>query len=298
MLFNTRILEKGLLAQFNTAYSAMIQQPHLAAVQDLYTTVPSSAHAERYAWLGDVPLVKEWIGDKTIGALKDYDYEIKNKDFYSGFSIDRNELEDEQISAINPRIQSLAAAVARWPWQLVVDLIINGTSGLAYDGEAFFANRTAPNDNLLNGTGSTVAQLRADLATARSAMMRFSSDAGRPMGVMMDTVVVPPELEAPMLEAVRGNTVIAVDGGGNAYNPNNNWIRNVITFPELSDTNDWYGFATGMPIRPFIFQTRKNVTPVLDDTQEARNRKLDYSAEMRGNAGYGFYQMGLKVVNT
>lgn len=298
MLYNTSILEKGLLTQYQQAYSAMIGQPHLAQVAELYTSVPSSAASESYAWLGDVPLVKEWIGDKTIGALKDYQYEIKNRDFYSGFGIDRNELQDEQISAITPRVQSLAAAVARWPWQLVTDLIINGTSGLAYDGNAFFANRTAPNDNLLSGTGSSVAQLRADITAARAAMMKFSSDAGRPMGLMMDTIVVPPELEGPMLEAVRGNTVIAVGQDGGAFNPANGWIRNVITLPELADTNDWYGFATGMPIRPFIFQVRSAATPVLDDTQEKRNRKLDYSVEMRGNAGYGFYQMGVKVVNT
>jgi len=36
---------------------------------------------------------------------------------------------------------------------------------------------------------------------------------------------------------------------------------------------------------------------VLDDTMVKRNRKLVYSGEMRGNAGYGFFQMGVKVVN-
>lgn len=298
MLINSKILEKGLLAQFQTTYSEMIRQPHLAAVQELYTAVPSTANSETYAWLGDVPIVKEWIGEKTIGALKDYGYTIKNKDFYSGFSIDRNELEDEQISAILPRVQSLSEAVARWPWQLVVDLIINGTSGLAYDGTAFFADRGTGSNNIVTGTGSTVAQLRADISTARGRMMRFPSDVGRPMGMMMDTIVCPPEIEGAMLEAVRGNTIVAVNGNGNAYNPANGWIRNVITFPELTDTNDWYGFATGGALKPFILQTRKNVVPVLDDTQEKRNRKLDYSAEMRGNAGYGFWQMGVKVTNT
>lgn len=298
MVYETKLLEKGLNAQYHAAYGSMITQTHLAAVRDLYTEAPSTAASEKYAWLGDVPIVKEWIGDKTIGGLKEYDYEIRNKDFYTGFSIDRNELEDEQISGITPRVQALAATVARWPWQLVVNLIINGTSGLAYDGNAFFANRTSPNDNLLSGTGDSVAQLRADISTARAAMMRFNSDAGRPMGLMMDTVVVPPELEAPMLEAVRSQTAIAVDGNGQAFNPANGWIRNVITFPELSDTNDWYGFATGFAIRPFIFQSRSGVRTVLDDTQVARNRKLDYSAEMRGNAGYGFYQMAVKVVNS
>jgi phage major head subunit gpT-like protein len=299
MLINSTILEKGLRANFHQSYGELIQQPHLAAVQELYTLINSNAESESYAWLGDVPIVREWIGEKNIGALKDYGYSIKNKDFYSGFSIDRNELDDEQMPAILPRVRSLSEAVARFPWQLVVNLIINGTSGLAYDGEAFFGtSRGAPNVNTFAGTGTSVAQIRADIANARARMMRFTSDTGRPMGTMMDTIVCPPEIESVVLEAVRGNTVIAVDGTGQSFNPANGWIRNVITFPELTDNNDWYGFATGGSLKPFILQMRKNAEPILDDTQVKRNRKLDYSAEMRGNAGYGFWQMAIKVTNT
>jgi phage major head subunit gpT-like protein len=296
MVYNTSILEKGLKAQFEQAYQQLMTKPHLAQVTELYTEVPSDSEGETYAWLGDLPTVKEWIGDKTIGSLKDYDYAIKNKDFYTGFAIDRNEIEDEKIRAIGPRVTAMAESVARWPWRMITDLIKNGTTGRAYDGSAFFADRASPNDNLLGGTGITLAQVKTDIQTARAAMMRFTSDNGEALGIMMDTIVCPPELEATMLEAVRSASLVT-NGSGTLFNPVSSWIKNVIVLPELSDNNDWYGLSTGYSLKPFIFQSRKGVQNVLDDTEVKRNRKLSYSAEMRGNAGYGFFQMAVKVVN-
>lgn len=297
MIYNTAILKKGVDAKYQQAYSEMIKRDYLRQIDSLITRVNSTASEESYAWLGDVPGVREWIGDKSLGGLADYDYAIKNKNWYDGFSIDRNELEDEQISAILPRVETVAMSVAKWPWELVTDLLINGITGLAYDGSAFFANRTAPNDNLLAGTGTTLAQVKADIQAARAAMMKFTSNSGRVMGLMMDTIVCPPELEATILEAVESSNIITT-GQGATVNPVSRWIKNVIVSPELSDANDWYGFAAGMPLKPFIFQSRTRPETVIDDTQVKKNRKIDYSAELRGNAGYGFYQMAVKTVNT
>jgi len=297
MIYNTSVLKKGIDARFHSQYSAMLGRPHLALMERLFTRVASNGAYEDYAWLGDVPGVREWVGDKTMGSIKDYDYTIKNKDWYDGFAIDRNELEDQQVQAINPRVDMLAMGVAQWPSELVVDLIENGDSNLAYDGNAFFSNRS--NDNLLSGSGTTVANIQTDISDARSTMMKFTSDSGRVMGLIGDTLVVPPELESNFLEATRAATV-----GSNAtsdsigYNPIASYGMTVIPMPELSDSNDWYMFATNAPLRPFIFQQRSGVRTVLDDTEVDRNRKLYYSAEMRGNAGYGFYQMAIKVTNT
>lgn len=296
MLYNSKILKPAIMGKYQEAYDKMIERDYLRQIQSLISTVNSDKSEESYAWLGDVPGVREWIGDKQLGGLNDYDYAIKNKNWYDGFAIDRNELEDEQISAIMPRVEAVAMSVAKWPWELVTQLITNGTTGLAYDGSAFFANRTAPNDNLLAGTGTTLAQVKTDIQTARAAMMKFTSDTGRVMGLMMDTIVCPPELEATILEAVESSNIIT-SGEGATVNPVSRWIKNVIVSPELSDVNDWYGFASGMPLKPFIFQSRKRPETVIDDTQVKKNRKIDYSAELRGNAGYGFYQMAVKVVN-
>jgi phage major head subunit gpT-like protein len=295
MIYNTSILKKGIDARFQQQQTAMLGRGHLAAMANLYTRVPSNGAYNDYSWLGDIPGVREWVGDKALGGIADYDFTIKNKDWYDGFAIDRNEIEDQQIAAINPRVDMLAQSVANWPHELIVKLIVDGDSKLAYDGQAFFANRSS-NDNLLSGTGTTLAQIKADIQTSRTAMMRFKSDTGRVMGLMMDTILCPPELEATMLEAVNAATIQDSDNTL-TFNAVSRFSLNVVPMPELADTGDWYGFATSAPLRPFFFQDRAGVRTVLDDTEVDRNRKLYYSAEMRGNAGYGFYQMAVKVTN-
>ena len=290
MTYNTSVLKKGVDAKFHVAYRAMQAQPYLAALARLFMIAPSTGASEEYAWLGDVPGVREWIGDKTLKGLKDYDYTIKNKDFYDGFNIDRNEIEDEKIAAIMPRVEMLAQNVAKFPSELVIQIIKAAESSLAYDGVAFFANRSV-NDNLLVGTGVTAANIKADITAARTAMMKFKSDQGRVMGLMLNTILCPPELEEIFLEVT---TSVA---GEATARPAAKWINDVIVVPELEDTNDWYGFALGAPLKPFIFQNRKGVSTVIDDSQVKRNRKIGYSAEMRGNAGFGFPQMAIKVTN-
>jgi len=291
MTYNTSVLKKGINAAFDKQYMAMQARPYLQAIESIFMRTVSTSESETYAWLGDVPGVTEWIGSKNLKGLNDYEYSIKNKNWYSGFSIDENEIEDEKISAIMPRVGMLAQGLSKFPAELIIDLITAGTTGLAYDGAAFFSNRTAPNDNLLAGTGVTSALLKTDITAARTAMMKFTSDQGKVMGLMMDTILCPPELEAIFLELTTSVT------GQVTARPEASWIKNVIVCPELSDTNDWYGIASDAPLKPFIFQTRKGIKQVLDDTQRDETRKLKYSAEMRGNAGYGFFQMAVKTVN-
>ena len=291
MTYNTSILKKGINAAFDKQYMAMQERPYLKAIESIFMRSGSTSESETYAWLGDVPGVTEWIGSKNLKGLNDYEYSIKNKNWYSGFSIDENEIEDEKISAIMPRVGMLAQGLSKFPAELIIDLITAGTTGLAYDGAAFFSNRTAPNDNLLAGTGVTSALLKTDITAARTAMMKFTSDQGKVMGLMMDTILCPPELEALFLELTTSVS------GESTVRPEASWIKNVIVCPELSDTNDWYGLASDAPLKPFIYQTRKGIKQVLDDTQRDDTRKLKYSAEARSNAGYGFFQMAVKTVN-
>jgi len=294
MIVDTIALEKGLRIDFMKAYDAMIGgDAYIELADALATTLPSNSSEEKYGWFGDLPIVQEWLGDKVAGTLADYDYTVKNKDWYTALDIDRNEIEDDKLDALAPRMQMLAKVVRGWKGEMIADFLINGTAGLAYDGAAFFSNR-ATNDNLLAGTGVTLATFKADIYSARAAMMKFTTDVGRVMGLQMDTIVVPPELEGIAYEAVTSTMGVA---GDNVANPINKWIKRIIVLPKATDANDWYGLATSWPLKPFVFQDRKPVNLVLDETQVKRNRKLIYSAEMRGNAGYGFYQMAVKVVN-
>ena len=99
-----------------------------------------------------------------------------------------------------------------------------------------------------------------------------------------------------MLQAIHSN--LAGASGEEVHNPLHNWIKREIAIPGLDDSNDWFAFATSLAVKPFVYQQRERPTAVLDDTEVKRNGKYTFSAEMRGNAGYGLPQLAIKVVNS
>ena len=297
-------LEQGIKPVFDKALEGARKSEQFGPIEQIITRVPSNAASEKYGWLGDVPQVAEWIGDKKLAGLKDYDYTIRNKDYYTGFSVDRNEIDDDQVGIIKPRIDLLALTVASWPLELIISLITGGTTNLGYDGVAFFGNTHAVgddgannNDNLLTGTGYTAALLAADWATCRKTMASFRWDSGRYIRCVPDTIVCPTALETLFLQLKESTSDPSSSNSGVA-NPAGKQIKNVIALPELNDATDWYALCTSLPLKPFILQERKAPTPVMDETRVKQSRKIDFSCEMRGNAGYGLYQLALKVVNT
>ena len=48
--------------------------------------VPSTAAAENYGWLGQMPRIREWGGDRVVSSLDSFGYQIKNKKFFTQFN--------------------------------------------------------------------------------------------------------------------------------------------------------------------------------------------------------------------
>ena len=101
--------------------------------------MPSTSESETYAWLGDIPGMREWIGEREIQNLSGSAYTIKNKDFELTVGVDRNAVEDDKIGLYNPSIQMLGESTALHPDELVYGLLANGFTEKCYDGKAFFA---------------------------------------------------------------------------------------------------------------------------------------------------------------
>lgn len=294
MIVDTVALTKALKVEFNRAY---IQAPG-PKYDPLITRVPSTSNMETYGWMGDVPQIREWIGEKVFKHIKDYQYTIYNKNYEASISVDENEIEDDQAGIIMPRVQMLAQRAKLWPNVLISNLLM--ANGLAFDGAAFFSDR-AINDNNLAGTGITEAQILADLAQARKAMMRFIDDYGEPLELEGDTIVCPPELEITFKKIIQSSTFITATAQGVA----NVWagvIKQVVVDARLIDLSDWYLMCSQYPLKPFILQNRKNVQFVGVDKPDSetrfRTRRLMYSSEARYGSGYGYYQMAVRMVNT
>lgn len=99
---------------------------------------PSSASAENYGWLGQMPRMREWVGDRVVNALDSFGYQIKNRTFETTFALKREQIEDDQYGLFNPIAAELGRSVASFPDELIYGLFAAGFSKACFDGQNFF----------------------------------------------------------------------------------------------------------------------------------------------------------------
>jgi phage major head subunit gpT-like protein len=102
-------------------------------------TAPSTARSNTYAWLGQLPGMREWIGDRIIKNLRAHSYAIENVTFESTIEVPRPDIEDDQYGVFSPLFSEMGQQAGEHPDQLVFSLLANGFSGACYDDKPFFA---------------------------------------------------------------------------------------------------------------------------------------------------------------
>ncbi|GLX86369.1 head protein [Thalassotalea loyana] len=142
------------------------------------TMVPSTTSEEKYAWLGQFPRFREWLGDRQIKNLAAHDYAVKNKKFESTIGIPRDDLEDDTYGVFTPLYAEMGYAAATHPDELVFALLANGFNSLCYDGQNFF-DTDHPVGNEDNGVKS-VSNMQAGASEPW-----FLLDTNRPLKPLM-----------------------------------------------------------------------------------------------------------------
>lgn len=268
----------------------------------------STKDIESYNWLGTPPVMVDVTkGELQIEGAYPFQYNLQNRTFKSAVEVKRASFEDDTYGLISTHVRQLGQEAARYPGQLLFQLFISG--GLAFDGTAFFADtrvigRSANIDNIQTGTGTTVAQFQADLGTNRGVMRKFQDDQGRPMNLVANTIVVPPELEQVAFQALNANqgSVLnpAIPATADGSFQGSGYL--VMVNPYLTDANDWYLMCRGGEVRPFIFQERiapslEGITNPNSDEGVIRDRFI-YSARTRFEVGYGDPRYAIRITNT
>ena len=271
MIINRANLEI-LYTAYNTAFrQGLIGRQATAQWTKIAMLVPSTVSEEKYGWLGKLPSLREWVGDRVVHGLEQHDYAIKNVDYELTIEVPRNAIEDDQFGVYSTMFQGIGESVAGHPDELVWPLLTNGFGddmGLAYDGQYFFdtdhpviqrdgsmgtvsntstetdgtpwyladmrmmakplifqqrksgddlVRRDQDNDdNVFSRNsfeygvhcrdnagygwwqivyGSRAVLDRDSYAEARAKLLEMKGDHGRPLGIVPDTLVVPPSLE-------------------------------------------------------------------------------------------------------
>ena len=286
MIISSQAL-RGIYVAFNTLFNKAFEEQK-PLYQQIATVTPSTTDTETYAWLGDIPGMREWIGDREIQNLSGSDYAIKNKDFELTVGVPRNAVEDDKLGLYNPSIQMLGQSAAMHPDELVFALLKGGFAEKCYDGKPFFATNHQIGKNNVSNKGTLKLSMAAYIA-ARAAMMSLVNGKGRALGLIPDTLVVPPALEATARDILVADFI---NGTKNTMQG----TATVLVAPQLAGSDTaWYLLCTKRPIKPLIFQQRKAAKFVPKTNETDDNvffaKQYLYGVDYRGNAGYGFWQM-------
>jgi len=292
-------LRKGLNAAFIKAFN---NAENPADVMPFIMETSSDSDKEDYGWLGQAPSMSEWIDERQLKTLNQFEYEIPNKDYEGTLSVDRNALKDDKLGNVVIRINDLARKARIHPRKLFIETIESGEVELCYDGQPFFSAshqdsaESGVQSNLQTGTGVSLAQIKADLDVAEASMLSYKDDTGEPWneGEVKMGIVCHPQLKRKFEEL---NTLGQINNSDNGMKGR---ISQITYSSRLSDVNDYYVSDISEGMKAVIMQKRQD--PVFnalegDSENGFMRKKYHYGIDYRVGFGFGLWQKMIKVTN-
>lgn len=151
---NLRTLFTGFKANF-TAGLGMAPQDH----ESFITATSSTTAEEEYGWMGELPGMREWVGDRVLNNLKEFGYRVRNKDFEGTVQVPRNAIEDDRYGVYATPMTALGRAAGAHPCELSYAALVAGFTTPCYDGRPLFAADHPVLD--ANGSMVSVSNLQA-----------------------------------------------------------------------------------------------------------------------------------------
>ena len=135
------LINRGTLDTLYTAFNAAFREGFGQAPADhqrFTMPVTSMTSTEEYAWLGQWPGLKEWVGERVLRGIADHEYSIKNRKFESSIEVDRDKIEDDQYGVYSPMFRESGYAAGAHPCELVYQALKDGFDTNCFDGQFFF----------------------------------------------------------------------------------------------------------------------------------------------------------------
>jgi phage major head subunit gpT-like protein len=283
------ILNATNLQRVNTGFQVIVSlalQKALTRYTEIATVVPSTTSKEEYGWLGEIPGMREWLGERFIQNLTAHGFTIKNRDFESTVGVERNAIEDDQYGVYKPLFEMLADSAATFPDTLVFSLFKSGFTKTCYDGQYFFDTDHQDGDGPVQSNKGTAALSVTSYGAARAQMLSLKKANGEALRINPNLLVHGPQNEGMALKILMADDI---DSTTNIYKG----TAKPFLVHELGA--QWFLLDTTKPVKPFIFQNRKNPQFVAldkpDDANVFMKKKFLYGIDMRCNAGYALWQL-------
>lgn len=289
-----QVVRRDLTAKFDLG--AVSTTPFYPTIS---TIIPSDGADEEYGWLGSMPGVREWLGDRQWNELRAADYRLVNRTWESSLKIKREHIDDDRLGIYGPILERLAMKAVRHPDKLMIDLLVNGETDLCFDGKSFFATDHAWGDSgaqdndlvatVTSASSVTVSEFQDAWLESCSAMLGFKDDHG---DSIHDTVVdnltdlvciVPLALRGVATKALEASLVNGGETNVVIDRPR------IVVIPSLPSGVKFYTAKTDDPLGPLIFQPRKPLTREIAELDSIENKDAKFMTESRYAMGYGMW---------
>lgn len=280
----------GLNVAYSTAFNKAFEETEVNYTK-IAMSVPSETRETTYAWMGQIPNMREWIGSREVQNLIGHDYTIKNKTFELTLKVPVNDIADDVYGVYAPVMAESGLSAKKHPDLLIFDLLANGFKETCYDGVSFFSDKhpMGGSDKRVQSNMGKEKLSAVSYATARQQLMTIKGEHGRSLNIIPDLLVVAPQNEAVARELLFADLIM---GSTNT----NKGTCDLLVVPELSDYPDqWYLLCTKRYIRPFVFQEREKAKLVCKNNETDDNVFFDdevvYGVKARYNVGFGLWQL-------
>jgi len=304
-----KITERQIIGTFYNTLKQNVGAEWIDAVSNYFTSDQAS---EEYAWLGQSPIMQEWIGGRNAKGFRENGLTIANKHYEATVEYLVKDLRRDKTGQVMARIQELARRTnAHWA-SLLSTLILNGEATTCYDGQYFFDTDHAEGDSGTQSndlsidisdfavatagttTAPSVAEMQFAIATCIAAIVGFKDDQGQPMNedansfvVMVPTVFMNVAMQAVATPVQVAETQSALQALKSVFK-----IR-VVVNPRLTWTTKLCVFRDDSYIKSFIRQEEMGVSLKVKGAgseYEFDNDAHQYGVDTWRNVGYGYWQ--------
>jgi len=297
---------RNVMGGYVLALAKQLGESWYRSISSVYDTNQPS---EIYPWLGAAPVLRKWLGERTIQELRSDSITIVNDDYETGIEFRSQDLRRDKTAQMMERVGDLAVRVARHPEYLLTQLLL--ANGNAYDGTAYFStSRTVGNsgtinnalttgDGLAGGSTPTTAQVVSNLIIVLSKMMAYKDDQGQPLneGMKQIGIMVPATLWGPTVAGITAaftsasasNAILELAKLGVSFVP--------ILNARLTTGNVFYAFRLDAGIKALIVQ-EEGVEPVDLGPGSERFKMTNrayFGHGWQGGVGYGRPELAVQA---
>lgn len=163
---------------------------------ELATVMPGVGPVTEFKWLGQMPVMEEWDGERPMSKLRAEGHSLRTRWYANGIEFDHDDIAEDKLGMVRPRIEGLARMGPKKIDALVVDYFVSGfgaTLGVCFDNQYLFdvdhtmgtgAGETGQSNLQTGALGGTT------FNQATQKMQSFADENGEPLEIVPDTLLV------------------------------------------------------------------------------------------------------------